>query len=64
MRATATERIDRTQAAMEVLYEVRHTKDFTVDQGIAIAQVEATLAAAEATLELLDMQRAWLRSNG
>ena len=53
-RASATSRIDRTQKALEVLYGVRHKQDFTVDQAVAIAQVEATLAIAEATLELLD----------
>ena len=53
-RASATSRIDRTQNSMEVLYDAKEKMDFTVDQAIAIAQVEATLAVAEATLELLD----------
>ena len=55
-RASATQRIDRTQKALEVLYGVRDKQDFTVDQAVAIAQVEATLAVAEATLELLDQK--------
>ena len=57
-RATATQRIDRIQKSMEVIYEAnRKSNDerITIDQGIAIAQVEATLAGAEATLELLDV---------
>ena len=53
-RASATSRIDRTQKALEILYGVRDKQDFSIDQAVAIAQVEATLAVAEATLELLD----------
>ena len=53
-RASTTQRIDRTQKALEVLYDMRGKHEFSVDQAIAIAQVEATLAVAEATLELLD----------
>ncbi len=53
-RASATQRIDRTQKALEILYGNRDKQDFSIDQAVAIAQVEATLAVAEATLELLD----------
>ncbi len=53
-RASATSRIDRTQKALEILYGVRDKQDFSIDQAVAIAQVEATLAVAESTLELLD----------
>ena len=54
-RATATQRIDRTQKALEILSDHRHKESYTIDQAIAAAQVQATLAVAEATLELSDM---------
>ena len=53
-RLTATERVGRTQNALELLSGQRRRESYTIDQAIAVAQVQATLAVAEATLELLN----------
>ena len=55
-RPTAEERVDRIQKALEVL-NAGKSVSYTVDQAIAVAQVGATLAVAEAVLESSDVFR-------
>ena len=53
-RPTAEERVDRIQKALEVL-NAGKSVSYTVDQAIAVAQVGATLAVAEAMLVSSDV---------
>ncbi len=52
-RPTAEERIDRCQTALEILdSDPQHA---TKDQAMAVIQIGATLAVAEALLEIRDV---------